>query len=61
MENRFMNELLLDICKRKIDNGISYEDVLDFIKQKNAEEMFAIIEDRLKEYISKRENSVLSS
>jgi hypothetical protein len=58
MENK-MDELLLDICKRKIDNGMSFEGILDFIKIKNAEDMFAKIHDRLKEYIDKQETTTL--
>jgi len=50
-----MDELLLDICKRKIDNGISFEDILDFVKKNKSENMFAKIEDRIKEYILKQE------
>jgi len=54
MENQ-MHELLLDICKRKIDNGMSLEDILDFIKTKNVEDMFSKIDDRLKDYIYRQE------
>jgi len=54
-----MDELLLDICKRKIDNGMSFENVLDFVKAKNAEDMFSKINDRLKDYVKKVEINTL--
>lgn len=50
-----MDELLLDICKRKIDNGISFEDILDFVKKNKSENMFYKIHDRVKDYILKQE------
>jgi len=53
-ENK-MDELLLDICKRKIDNGISFEDILDFVKKNKSENMFYKIHDRVKDYILKQE------
>jgi len=54
-----MDELLLDICKRKIDNGVSFEDILDFIQTNKVEVMFSKIEDRLKDYIHKQETMTL--
>ncbi|MCF6245283.1 MAG: hypothetical protein L3J43_09630 [Sulfurovum sp.] len=52
-----MHELLLDICKRKIDNGMTFEDILDFIRKNKTEAMFSTIEERVKEYIHKREST----
>ena len=51
-----MHELLLDICKRKIDNGISFEEILDSIKRNKAEDTFAKIEERLKQYIQRQKS-----
>jgi len=56
-----MHELLLDICKRKIDNGMSYEDILDFIKTNKTENMFHTIQDRVKAYIEKVEKNEQSN
>jgi len=56
-----MKELLLDICKRKIDNGMSYENILDFIKVKKVEDMFSSIEDRVKDYVDKIEKKEQSN
>ena len=56
-----MKELLLDICKRKIDNGMSYEDILDFIKAKKVEDMFSSIQDRVKDYVDKIEKKEQSN
>jgi len=56
-----MHELLLDICKRKIDNGMTYEGILDFIKTNKTENMFHTIHDRVKAYIEKVEKNEQSN
>ncbi len=56
-----MHELLLDICKRKIDNGMSYEDILKFIKANKTENMFHAIQERVKAYIEKVEKEKRSN
>jgi len=46
-----MQEKLLQICKSKIDNGFSYDELIVFIESSENEDIFSQIKDKVQDYI----------
>ena len=53
-----MEEKLLQICKSKIDDGFTYDDLIDFIESNGNESIFSKIKEKVEDYIDNKIENV---